>query len=138
MGGKSSKRKGYRGEKEVIDLLQPIVNDVCGLGTEVVLERNLMQARKGGCDMVGLDWISLEVKRQEKVQVSVWWKQTLRQCKDGQTPVLLYRENHAPWKCRMRVRLELGGGKQLLATVDIDIATFLLYFRHRTKHELGQ
>jgi hypothetical protein len=66
----------------------------------VVMERNLVQTREGGYDLLGLDWLALEVKRQENLQVSTWWKQTVKQAKPGQTPFLMYRQNRGRWKFR--------------------------------------
>lgn len=81
MGGAMSRNKGQRGEREVIKLLQPTVTR-CYMekGLDVPsLERNLMQSRAGGFDIVGLEWMALEVKRQEVLNVNLWWKQTCAQ-----------------------------------------------------------
>ena len=74
MAGLMSRNKGKRGEREVVKLLQPVVNEVYeSLGLEPpLLERNLMQSHKGGCDLAGLDWLALEVKYQEQQQMTSW------------------------------------------------------------------
>lgn len=78
------------------------VNPVLGhLGLPpLTVERNLQQSRAGGYDLIGVDWLALEVKRHENLQVSQWWKQTLRQTGEGQVPMLMYRQNRTPWKFR--------------------------------------
>jgi hypothetical protein len=76
------------------------VTEAAGL-PPVELTRNLTQTREGGYDVVGLDWLALEVKRHENLQVSQWWKQTLRQARPDQVPMLMYRQNRTPWRFRV-------------------------------------
>ena len=101
MSGLYSRNRGKRGEREVIKLIQPVVNEVYqSLGKEPPeLERNLMQSHKGGCDLAGLDWLSLEVKYQEAENMTSWWEQTKRQAGKEREAVLFYRKNHAKWRC---------------------------------------
>jgi hypothetical protein len=139
MGGARSRNKGARGEREVIRMLQPIVDTVCddcGVG-RIVLQRNLLQAHSGGHDLFGLEWLSLEVKRQERENVGKWWRQTLRQAQSWQTPVLIYRSNYQPWKVRMVARVRVGR-KHIRMPVDISLKAFLLYFRERMKVEVAR
>lgn len=148
MSGKMARGKGQRGEREVIALLQPIVDEECqrvGRG-KVELSRNLLQTREGGCDIAGMEWMALEVKRVEnQSMINQWWQQTLRQA--GPTsgggvhervPVLLYRPNNVAWKCRMRVPIAGIGGPTILATITVDIQTFLVWFRYRVRAELSK
>jgi hypothetical protein len=114
-----------------------------------------VQTREGGCDIVGLEWLSLEVKRVEQAgMIGAWWGQTLRQAdqaegrlkaegkkgKDGKrirvVPVLLHKQNYGQWKCRMRYWIEVGPGKRMLATFNVDIETFKFWFRERLRSEL--
>src|SRR5438045_4158293 len=78
MGGLMSRNKGKRAERQVIDLLQPIV-DHCykeaGL-KPLLLQRNTVQSDQGGFDIIGLEWLALEVKHQEILNVDAWWQQT--------------------------------------------------------------
>jgi hypothetical protein len=130
-----ARNKGQRGEREVLGMLQPIVDEECeraGVG-RVELKRNLFQTLEGGCDIAGLDWMSLEVKRVENASgIGSWWAQTLRQAgtgKDGRServPVLLHRQNNQPWKCRMRVPIGGLGGP-----------TVLVWFRYKVRCELS-
>ena len=79
--GNMARMKGQRGELEVVKLLQPTVTSCYMMkGLEVPqLARNLSQTRDGGFDIAGLEWMALEVKRQETLNVKAWWEQTCRQ-----------------------------------------------------------
>lgn len=91
MGGKSNRLKGQRGERELAELLY--------YATGELLTRNLDQVRDGGADLIGIDGLSIEVKRQETLSRNTWWKQTLRQAEEKQeTPVLAYRQNRKVWR----------------------------------------
>lgn len=164
MSGNMSRNKGQRGEREVVKLLQPIINRV--YGSRAVeppqLERNLMQSHKGGFDIVGLEWMALEVKYQESANLNGWWKQTLDQARVDESgnprvskraelresvgvggvrvggtvgmgpdqmlmPILLYRSNHQPWRCRMFGGLFVGG-LRVRCAVNIAIEPFLKWF----------
>lgn len=85
----NAKEKGAKGEREVASLLQPTVDraymETLGITLAEVpkLQRNLLQTREGGYDLVGLDWMALEVKRVEalgkggilKGHIRGWWSQ---------------------------------------------------------------
>lgn len=129
MGGKMARDKGQRGEKELCKLLQPHVDKVYaehGLESPS-LERNLSQTRDGGFDIAGLDWIALEVKRVESLNINQWWDQTVAQAQGGRTPVLAYRQNHKPWRVVMRGYLD-GGGRLVQARVEISKEKFIHWF----------
>lgn len=100
MSGKFSKNKGANAEREaaalIVSWLEPVYS---GAGLEPpTLSRNLEQVRSGGYDLVGLDWLALEVKRHENLQIESWWKQTVAQAGPGQLPVLMFRQNRSPWR----------------------------------------
>lgn len=69
--GKMQRNKGATGEREVLALL--------GERLGMKLERNLSQTRNGGADCVELGRIRLEVKRQERLNITGWWKQAREQ-----------------------------------------------------------
>jgi hypothetical protein len=104
--GISSRNKGKSGEYEVRDLLQLIVDEAyatCGKQQPPKVERNsLEQFKNGGVDLVCpiLDFMSIEIKRQETCQLEQWWQQTINQAKIATIPVLIYRSNYQPWKVR--------------------------------------
>lgn len=138
MGGLTSRNKGKRAEREVVKILQPVVNEVYeGLGIEAPeLERNLMQSHKGGYDLVGLDWLALEVKHQEQYHLEKWWEQCERQAKPYQEPILFYRKNNVKWRIRMWARV-LTYSKVVEVLVDISVEDFLDYFRESLHNRLS-
>lgn len=116
MAGNMSRNKGQRGEREAAALLmgwaKEVVDYLRAGGREVKdveLVRNLMQTRAGGYDIEGLDWMALEVKRQETLNVSGWWKQTLDQAREGQVPVLMWRQNGGKWQFKVRQSIVISG-----------------------------
>jgi hypothetical protein len=111
-----ARQKGQEGEREVIKLL----SECCG--EDITLKRNLMQSMEGGYDIVGLDWLALEVKRQETLDIENWWKQTLRQAGDTRIPVLLYRQNRKQWYVVM-----WGQIGQMRCRVTVNMLTFKLW-----------
>lgn len=124
MGGLSAKRKGANGEREAAKLLVEWIAPVYqSLDLDPpTLERNLMQSRMGGFDLVGLEWLALEVKRQENVSLPAWWRQTLRQANTEQVPFLLWRQNRTPWKARVRISCAHGRGERwALDVLDVDL-----------------
>lgn len=148
MGGSMSRNKGQRGEREVIKLLQPLVDKVYGEmhKNPPELERNLMQTAKGGFDIAGLNWMALEVKYQEAEHIEQWWTQCKEQAmgKNRLTgeiqmvrePILFYRKNKVAWAVRMYGRLDTGvGGVRIKAPVIISVESFLLWFEHRLRSE---
>lgn len=110
MAGRSSKNKGANAERDAADDIGRWLAEVyvhCGQEPPK-LKRNLEQVRIGGCDLIGIDWMAIEIKRHETLQVSTWWKQTVRQAMRGQVPVLMYRQNRSPWRFRIRVTCTHG------------------------------
>ncbi len=144
--GSMSRDKGQRAEREVIDMLQPIVSDTHGklvqtyselnFGDCPVLQRNTLQSDSGGCDIAGLEWLSLEVKHHETPQINQWWQQTLRQAGKYKFPTLFYKANRVPWKVRMRLWLPLKGWDGEWVVGDVDPAVFIKYFSARMESEL--
>ena len=135
-----SVEKGKRGEREMTKLLQQIVNEVySSFPTLVVpqLERNLDQSLKGGHDIKGVDWLALEVKRHETLQVNQWWNQAVAQAMRVSTecePVLLYRQNNRAWTVVMFARLH-AGTKRVKTQATIPFESFAMWFRTRLEQE---
>lgn len=151
MGGSFSRDKGQRAERQVVQLLQPVVNEVyaklgCPVDQIPMLQRNTIQAHKGGYDIVGLEWMALEVKHQEKLQVAEWWNQTIRQAKNGAEPVLFYKSNGLRFRVVMYGQVEIQGTmsrkeegrpRRVRCPVEISTDAFLIYFYERILAELG-
>lgn len=131
MRGTMSRNKGKRGEREVIDLLQPVVNEVrqhFGL-PELILKRNTLQSDRGGSDIAGLPWLAAEVKLHAKPQVEMWWKQTMDQAEAHQVPVLFYRiDRQRSWTVRM-MGTTFYAGSEVHGVCDFNMTFFLRWFR---------
>lgn len=140
MGGKMSLGKGKRGEREIVKLLQPVVDKVYAcypqLGQAPIIQRNTLQSDRGGFDLVGLDWLAPEVKFQESLNLNGWWKQTAGQAKPHQTPVLFYRRSRVAWRVQIKMYRQLGE-KRFFCRADIAVEDFLVYFEHRLHLELA-
>lgn len=134
--GAGRRNKGKRGEREIINLLQPVVNEVfVAHGLEPpLLQRNLLQSDKGGCDVHGLEFLAAEVKFQETFAIPAWWQQTLRQAGTTRVPVLFYRRARMrDWQVMMRATL--CPGCTVAATVPME--GFLMWFRLALNRELS-
>jgi len=138
MGGKSSRDKGMRAERAIIALLQPCVNRAY-VGSRVApaptLERNLEQSRAGGCDIIGLPWIAIEVKHQETLQLASWWSQAVSQArKNNAIPCLIFKQNRVSWKAV--VELEIA--KNVVVPVTLDLESFLLWFEAKVGEKCSE
>jgi len=92
---RKSQNKGASGEREVINLLNERLN--------TSLERNPYRQQKeaGHYDVVGLDWLALEVKRYKtasQAQVNGWFTEAIMQAHADQLPVLAYRADRQDWR----------------------------------------
>jgi hypothetical protein len=126
--GKMARSKGARGEREVIYLLQPIVDNayrMAGQEPPQLKRTSSTQADGGGCDVCGIDWLALEVKRCEMLQLDAWWRQCIGQATSGKLPVLVYRQNGRKWLVRTWFEV---ARTQTVITADISIADFCDYF----------
>lgn len=121
--------KGKAAEREAALLLHQALQDVIEKP-----QRNLNQARSGGFDLDGLPGVALEVKRQEKLLITKWWKQTCDQCvKAGlELPVLMYRQNNRPWKFVLPWFI-LGPTWPVTGTFETDIDGFAMVYRRWLK-----
>lgn len=163
MSGKMARGKGRRGEYEVRDILQEACNEVClELGLpNMSIERNVDQVRSfmgngKGSDLAGLPWFAIEVKYQENDSAfNGWWKQcreaawvydeggderdTLgRKGRYAREPMLFWRKNWAGWSVRLFGHLFISSNTKVRIPVDINLPTFLLYFKPKIKFELGK
>lgn len=118
------RQKGARGERELSGLLGEL------LGLE--LTRNLVQAREGGADLLGLPGWAVEVKRAAKPRLAEWWAQTCRQAEaTGQRPALFYRLDRQPWRVVIALRhIAVGFENAPLALrLETDIEVFAALVR---------
>jgi len=97
----NSRSKGQRGERQVVDLLQPIVDDVrLSLKLDpITLKRNALQSHQGGEDIVGIVGMAVEVKFVEVENFEKWWEQAERQAAAKQcVPLLFFRASKQKWR----------------------------------------
>lgn len=129
--------KGKEGEREVVKLLQPIVDRVyTSLGMEAPsLLRNQMQSAVGGYDIVGLDWLALEVKRQETLTLNQWWNQVLASARPTQEPVVIFRQNRKKWRVLMYVWVHTGGTGHQKVRAEVSIDDWLAWVEERMTYE---
>lgn len=125
--------KGQRGEREAAALLTlwalPVTM-AAGVD-DISFERNLIQSRCGGYDVVGLEWLALEVKRHENLQVPAWWRQTLRQAGPGQVPFLMWRQNRTAWRFRLKLpATHCGYVVDWGMVLDLDLENAKTWFQH--------
>lgn len=148
----NSQAKGKRAERMVAASLNPILHNVCiraGIPIQK-LTRNLVQARAGGCDLDGLDWIAIEIKHHQTYtgKLNGWWAQTLQQAgpftdergvvKYEREPVLIFKANGSKWKVMMFVRLEIEPGRRLRVPAILTWSDFLVWFEKKATAEAAK
>lgn len=128
----NSRDKGKRGERQVVVLLQAVVDRVLAKleRPPMVLQRNALQAHLGGCDLHGLDGFAVEVKFCENEQLPAWWRQAVSQAdKLNAVPVLFYRAKNKPWKVRFRAYVATPRDREWIEMdLDVSLEDFLTWF----------
>jgi len=87
MGGRASRSKGQRGEREIVAFLERL-GYTAGRG---------WQSRQGHaqCDVEGTEWW-IEVKRGKKVNVRAAMRQAVAD-RDDRRPLVIWRDDREPW-----------------------------------------
>jgi hypothetical protein len=137
--GSLSIQKGKRAEREVANMLNPIIERVClREGVDVQkLQRNLKQVQQGGFDLDGLDWIAPEIKHHKTPALNSWWDQTVRQAGMKRIPVLIWKQHGGKWKVRMRGQMPLCNGQAIRAVIDLPVIDqFLVWFELELTHRI--
>lgn len=93
----NSREKGKRGELEAARVLKEY-------GYETRRGQQYSGAT-GDADVVGLPGIHLEIKRVEKLNISEAMKQSIRDARDGELPVVMHRKNRETWLVTMPLRI---------------------------------
>ena len=91
----NSREKGKKGEREFARLCR---------------EHGFANARRsqqysginGDADVVGLEGIHIEVKRVERLNIDEAMKQSIRDSREGEMPIVAHRRNREEWKVTMR------------------------------------
>lgn len=132
--------KGKQGEREAIKFLQPIVSSIYEqLNLEApTLERNLVQTRCGGYDIIGLDWMALEIKRHETLNISSYWNQVTAAAKEGQEPVVMFRQNRKQWRFVVRGWMHTGGDGHFPCRCEITKDDFVKWITARIVYHLDK
>jgi Holliday junction resolvase len=84
--------KGKNAERDIVNLLKDQLGD-----KSVLVQRNLEQFRGKGVDIIIFPFF-IEVKRQEKTHIDMWFRQLKAKVPEGGIPVLIYRKNNVSWK----------------------------------------
>ena len=138
----NSRQKGAGGEREVIKLLRPLIERIYRQCDQQPpeLERNTLQWHKGGCDILGVPGIALEIKRCETLEVDKWWAQACQQAErvgGGTLPVLMYRKNRQPWRVRMLGLITIIDGFNYACPVTIELPSFMEWLEHYLMAQLN-
>jgi hypothetical protein len=132
------RQKGAEGEREVMKILNDIVQDVRvakglpKLATQdLPFQRNQNQTAVGGDDLTNPFKLSIEVKRQEQLSINTWWKQCLASaCRSQGYAILIFRQSRKPWRVMLSANLPINRDKTIgPVRVEIDIETFRQWFR---------
>ncbi len=134
----NSRAKGANGEREAVHMLNRVIEQVLTMNTwneDVVniirrcVQRNQNQSAVGGHDLNGVFGLSVEIKRVENLQIDKWWSQCEEQAKrNNEHPVLLYRQNHQPWRCITMGHAPLPGGRVGTMRVQFEEDAFKMWF----------
>jgi|688.fasta_scaffold15194_16 hypothetical protein len=91
--GRAAKNKGKRGEREAADAL----NTVLGLEPKTLHRSQQFCGKSGDADVVGIEGLHIESKRQETLSLYAAMGQAVSDCKPGSIPVVMHRRNHKKW-----------------------------------------
>ena len=124
--GKSNRRKGQNGERELANTL--------GVMLGITLKRRVRN-HEGESDITGLDGFSVEVKKQATPSLRTWWKQTVEQSAlTGDTPVLFYRLPRREFKAVISLHpffndVDYDDMVDYDMTIEMSLAAFAMFYR---------
>lgn len=90
----NSKKKGAKGERELVNKLKDY-----GYNTRRGQQYNGLE----GEDVVGLDYIHIECKRVERLNLEEAMQQAKRDAEKGQLPAVFHRKNRSKWLVTMEL-----------------------------------
>ena len=85
----NSRAKGAKGERELARLIRDRGYDA---------RRGQQYSGLEGEDVVGLEYIHIECKRVEQLNIDKAMEQAIRDAKTGQMPAVFHRKNNKKWK----------------------------------------
>ena len=143
----NARQKGATGEREIADMLNFIIYKVMkddlgypeseALKAMSSVQRNQNQSAVGGNDLTNCLGLSIEVKRQEALSVPAWWRQCEAAAqRNGEVPVLMYRQNRKAWHVMTYMWLQLPDGKQVRVLAETDMDSFKAWFREWARDKL--
>lgn len=91
----NSRDKGARGERELAAILKE-------RGFESRRGQQFSGAN-GDADVVGVPNTHIECKRVEKLNIDKAMEQSIRDAREGETPVVIHRKDRKPWLVTMRL-----------------------------------
>lgn len=148
MAANSAQNKGKQGERDVVNMLKAELFAIIATGDydaqtcnmlRTVAQRNQNQSAVGGGD-INLFGLSIEVKRQETLNVETWWKQcVLSAIRNGDKPVLIYRQNgKRSWHVVTDGFLWLPDGRMVCSRMQTSELGFRAWFRAWVECKLKQ
>ena len=90
----NSRNKGKAGELEAAHLLKEY-----GYNAR---RGQQYSGSNGDADVIGLPGMHIEVKRNEHLNIFDAVAQSIRDARDGETPIVMHRKNRKPWLVTMR------------------------------------
>lgn len=142
------RQKGFGAEREIATLLNGLVARAMrelGFPPEAIaaaaktVQRNQNQSAVGGNDLTNTFGLGIEVKRQEQLSINTWWKQCCEGAqRNGELPVLLFRQNKQKWRCITLLELDCPLGEGRTVRAEIDLPTFEQWFVDWVKAKLKQ
>lgn len=146
--GRSSAAKGANGERDVLgqfrDVMRAVEAELAEAGFTFVARsefatRKRIERGTSNRDIGNIPIVSIEVKRNEKLNISAAWQQCVRQSDGGLLPTLVYRYNREPWRVRTWVGLTHYNGSGAIvdyAIAEVSLVDFLAYFAKLYRHFL--
>lgn len=146
--GRASAAKGANGEREVLqafrDLMAGIEAELADKGFKFVARsefatRKRLERGTSSRDLGNIPIISIEVKRNENLNLKAAWEQAIRQADGGLLPVLVYRYNREPWRVRTWAALthyDGSGTPVYYAVSEVSLVDFLTYYGRLYRHFL--
>lgn len=118
--------------KDVIALIQPVVNEVC----REVFELGAVALVEEEGQLKGMPWLSIRARRARRLDLQRWWG-AVPKLGAGSTPVLLYKQGSSPWRAMLEVPLD-AGRYVVDAVADVSIDDFLYWFKEKLEYEIDR